>query len=97
MAEQPKRAREDESEASESVSLGDGTQLLGRVIDIIDEQLFGEGLTFKENMNWEEFGEELRDLMFRYYDDEGEDDDYDPAAPADDEEEEEDISSTAEK
>lgn len=83
-----KRAREgdDDSEPSESVSL-DGGELLSRVVDVIDEQLFNDGMTFKDNMNWEEFGEELRDLLFRYYDDEGgDDDDYDPAAPADDEE-----------
>lgn len=82
-----KRAREgEESEPSESVSL-DGGELLSRVVDVIDEQLFNDGMTFKDNMNWEEFGEELRDLLFRYYDDEGgDDDDYDPAAPADNEE-----------
>lgn len=99
MAEVPKRAHDndDDSEPSESVSLGavDGTELLSRVVDTIDEQLFNEGLMFKDNMNWEEFGEELRDLLFRYYDDEGDDDDadYDPNAPAADEEEEESIES----
>lgn len=93
MADQAKRARDD-SEPSESVSLdGDGTELLSRVVDSIDEQLFNEGLMFKGNMNWEEFGEELRDLLFRYYDDEGDDDDYDPAAPADDDEGDESIES----
>lgn len=92
-----KRARDGDSEPSESVSLeGDGTELLSRVVDVIDEQLFNDGMTFKDNMNWEEFGEELRDLLFRYYDDEGEDGDYDPAAPAEEEEsiEEEESSST---
>ncbi len=79
-----KRAREgDEPSESESLEM-DGTKLMGVVIDGIDEALFNEGLVFKDNMNWEEFGEELRDLLFRYYDDEGDGDDadYDPAAPA---------------
>lgn len=83
MAEPAKRARDGDGDSqSESLEM-DGTKLMGIVIDGIDEALFNEGLVFKENMNWEEFGEELRDLLFRYYDDEGDDDgDYDPAAPA---------------
>ncbi len=84
MAEPVKRARDGDGDSqSESLEM-DGTKLMGIVIDGIDEALFNEGLVFKGNMNWEEFGEELRDLLFRYYDDEGddEDDDYDPAAPA---------------
>lgn len=78
-----KRVREDEASESESLEM-DGTKLMGIVIDGIDEALFNEGLVFKANADWEAFGEELRDLLFRYYDDDGDDDDedYDPNAPA---------------
>ncbi len=85
MAEKRVRGNDDDDGADESESLGemDGTKLMGVVIDSIDEALFNEGLVFKDNMNWEEFGEELRDLLFRYYDDEDNDDgSFDPAAPA---------------
>lgn len=97
MAEQ-KRGRADDGEPSESESLEmDGTKLMGLVIDAIDEQLFNEGLVFKSNADWEAFGEELRDLLFRYYDDEGDDEDYDPNVPAASSESIEESGSSAEK
>lgn len=62
----------------------DSTRLLNRLMDKFDGVLFAHGFVFKEDMSWEEMGEEITALVYKYYDDEtGGDSSYDPAKPPD--------------
>ena len=60
------------------------TRLLNRLMDKFDGVLFAHGFVFKEDMAWEEMGEEITALVYKYYDDEtGGDSSYDPDKPPD--------------
>lgn len=76
-------SQEHEEEAS-SESLGDpdGTRLLCKCLDELDGVLFENGLEFNdEEHTWEQFGEELRGLLYKYYTDcTGGDSEFDPKA-----------------
>lgn len=62
----------------------DSARLLNRLMDKFDGVLFAHGFVFKENMAWEEMGEEITALVYKYYDDEtGGDSSYDPDKPPD--------------
>lgn len=58
------------------------TRMLARCLDKLDGVLVQHGFQFKENSVWENFAEELQELLFKHYDDlTGGDSDFDPNAP----------------
>ena len=62
----------------------DATKLLAKVLDKMDRVLFEHDLEFRDDTKWEDFAEEVRELVHRYYDDFGgdkDDPDFDPNAP----------------
>ncbi len=60
----------------------DGTRMLARCLDKLDGVLKRHGFQFKDDCVWENFAEELQNLLFRHYDDlTGGDSSYDPNAP----------------
>lgn len=62
----------------------DSTRLLNRLMDKFDGVLFAHGFQFKDDMAWEEMGEEITAMVYKYYDDmTGGDSSYDPDKPPD--------------
>lgn len=71
----------------------DAARLLAKVIDRMDRVLFEHELEFKDDKDWEQFADRVRDLIYEYYDedaDDAKDGDYDPDAPSSDDDDEED-------
>ena len=63
----------------------DGTRMLARCLDKLDGVLVQHGFQFKDDCVWENFAEELQNLLYRHYDDlTGGDSSYDPNAPESD-------------
>jgi hypothetical protein len=73
----------------------DAARLLAKVIDRMDRVLFEHELEFKDDKDWEQFADRVRDLISEYYDDnadDAKDGDYDPDAPSSEDEDEDDDS-----
>jgi len=59
------------------------TKLLAKVIDKVDRVLFEHDLQFRDDADWEQFADKVRELVHEYYDDcvgDAADADYDPDA-----------------
>jgi len=78
----------------------DAARLLAKVIDRMDRVLFEHELEFKDDKDWEQFADRVRDLIYEYYDDNADDardGDYDPDAPSSDDDEDEDDATPSRK
>ena len=62
----------------------EAARLLARVLDKLDLVLYKHGLEFRDDRDWANFAEEVREIVHTYYDDvTGGDSSYDPNAAPD--------------